>query len=304
MDRRNGARVRILARFGRWLQQTFDDGCAEPNDSPSFDAQNIENAGWRQGSLLSDSMVDHLVAKQMLPDQSSEGVWCVLTQDCDLVHHDLSGEPKVELAFARHVDKPNKGYTWSKNARELHLRDESLEQSLAFHSRDRETIPRWQLCDFPPSEMSLNSASIKLLARWVSRKYYRAAFPNAFNDRIGRRTDDKIKKLLQKSPGQFHEIHIQVTSDELPPDQDYNAIILCIAADEELKSDRAYEETIELGKKFRALLQACDGINVVECQVKSRDEVTLDDLDSMQRWDFDTITIRQTDTIDDTPADH
>ncbi|MCM2370828.1 hypothetical protein [Aporhodopirellula aestuarii] len=249
-------------------------------------------------------MVDHLVAKRLLPDQPSEGIWCVLTQDCDLVHHDLSGEPKVEVVLARHVDKPNKGYTWSKNARELHLRDESLGQSLAFHARDRETIPRWQLCSFQPNEVPLSRDSIKLLARWVSRKYYRAAFPGAFNDRIGRKTDDKIKKLLQKSPGHFHEIHIQITGDELPAGQDYNAIILCIAADEALESDKAYEATIELGKKFRALLQGCDGINVVECQVKSRDEVTLEDLDSMQRWDFDSITIRQTDTIDDTPADH
>lgn len=296
--------MKLLARFGRWLQQTFDDGCAEPNNPPDFDAQKIENAGWRQGSLLSGSMVDHLVGRGLLPAQSDDGVWCVLTQDCDLVHHDLPGEPKVEVVFARHVDQPNKGYTWSKNARELHLRDETLAQSMAFHTRDRETIPRWLLGDFKPNERSLHIDSIKLLVRWVSRKYYRAAFPRAFNDRIGKKTDDKIKKLLQKSPGHFHEIHIQIRLDELPDDQDYNAIILCIAADDALETDKAYEETIELGGKFRALLQACDGINVVECEVKSRDEVTLEDLDPMQRWDFDSITIRQTDTIDDTPADH
>ncbi len=296
--------MKLLARFGRWLQQTFDDGCAEPNDSPNFDAQKIDDAGWRQGSVLSAAIVDHLVAKKILPAQPCDGIWCILTQDCDLVHHDFSGEPKVEVVFARHVDKPNKGYTWSKNARELHLRDETLAQSLAFHARNRETIPRWLLCDFEPSEKSLDFDSIKLLARWVSRKYYRAAFPGEFNDRIGKKTGDKIKKLLQKSPGHFHEIHIQITPDELPANQNYNAIILCIAADDALESDEVYKATIELGKRFRALLQACEGINVVECQVKFRDEVTLEDLDSMQRWDFDSITIRQTDTIDDTPADH
>ena len=91
--------------------------------------------------------------------------------------------------------------------------------------------------------------------------------------------------------------------DELPDDQDYNAIILCIAADDALESDKAYEATTELANSFRALLQACDGINVVECEVKSRAEVTLEDLDSMQRWDFDSITIRQTGTIEGTPAD-
>jgi len=295
--------VKLLVRIGRWLQQTFGDGYAEPNMPANFDAHKIENAGWRQGSVLSASMVDRLVAKGSLPAQPGDDIWCVLTQDCDLVHHDLSGEPKVEVVFARHVDEPDKGYTWSKNARELHLRDDTLAQSLAFHTRDRETIPRWLFCDIVPSEKSLDSDSIKLLARWVSRKYYRAAFPSAFNNRIEKKTEDKIKKLLQKSPGHFHEIHIQITLDELPDDQDYNAIILCIAADDALESDKAYEATIELAKKFRALLQACDGINVVECEVKSRAEVTLEDLDPMQRWDFDSITIRQTNTIDGTPAD-
>jgi hypothetical protein len=299
----DGARVKLLARFRRWQQQAFGDGCAEPNNPANFDARKIENAGWRQGSVLSASMVGYLVAKGSLPVQAGDGIWCVLTQDCDLVHHDLSGEPKVEVVFARHVDEPDKGYTWSKNARELHLRDDTLAQSLAFHTRDRETIPRWLFCDFLPSEKSLDSDSIKLLARWVSRKYYRAAFPNTFNNRIGKKTEDKIKKLLQKSPGHFREIHIQITLDEFPDNQDYNTIILCIAADDALESDEAYDATTELAKKFRALLQACDGINVVECEVKSRAEVTLEELDSMQRWDFDSITIRQTDTIDGTPAD-
>ncbi|XZE55769.1 hypothetical protein SH139x_001795 [Planctomycetaceae bacterium SH139] len=296
--------MKRLARFGRWLQQTFDDGCAVDSDPPTFDASQIENAKWRQGSLLPDSMVDHLVAKRLLPAKQEPGVWCVLTQDCDLVHHDLSGEPKVEVVFARHVDKPNKGYTWSKNARELHLRDDSLVQSFAFRTRDRKTIPRSQFCKFAPSEQTLESGNVKLLVRWVSRKYYRAAFPNAFNERIGRKTDGEIKKLLQKDPGHFHEIHIQVTAKELPDDQDYNAIILCIAADEAAADDDLFDATIELGKKFRALLQSCDGINVSECEVKFRSETTLEDLEPMQRWDFDSITIRQTDTIDETPADH
>lgn len=152
--------------------------------------------------------------------------------------------------------------------------------------------------------MLLSRESIKLLARWVSRKYFRAAFPGVFNNRIGRKADEDIKKLLQKSSGHFQEIHIQITSEELPADQDYNVIILCIAADEAFENDEIYEATKELGVKFSGLLQACDGINVMRCEVRSRAEVTLEDLDSMQRWDFDSITIRKTDTIDDTPVDH
>lgn len=296
--------MKLLAKFGKWPHQTFDGGCVEINVPQAFDASLIENAGWRQGSLLPVSMVGDLVDRGLLPAQSDEGIWCVLTQDCDLVHHDISSEPKIEVIFARHVDKPNKGYTWSKNARELHLRDESIERSLAFHTRDRVTIPRLQLCNNLPHSVSLGRESIKLLARWISRKYFRAAFPNKFNDRIGKKTEEKIKKLLQSSPGHFQEIHIQVTNEELADNQDYNAIILCIAADETSENEEDYKATMELGENFCKLLNDCNGINVKKCEVRSRDEVTLEDLDSMQRWDFDSITIRQSDTIEGSPIDH
>ncbi len=296
--------MKLLAKLGKWLVQTFDGGGVEVNTSRAFNASLIENAGWRQGSILPNSMVADLVARGLLPRQSDEGIWCVLTQDCDLVHHDISSEPKIEVIFARRVDKPDKGYTWSKNARELHLRDESIERSLAFHTRDRITIPRLQLCNYQPHCDSLDRESIKLLARWIARKYFRAAFPNKFNDRIGKKTEEKIKKLLQSSPGHFQEIHIQITHEELADNQDYHAIILCIAADEASENEENYEATVELGKKFCSLLNGCKGIRVKKCEVRSRDEVTLEDLDLMQRWDFDSITIRQSDTIEGSPIDH
>ena len=226
----------------------------------------------------------------------------MLTQDCDLIHHDLDAEPNVEVAFAKHVDKPNKGYTWSKNARELHLRDASLDQSLAFQSRHRKQLARHELCRCAPASDGLHLDSVRLLARWVSRKYFRAAFPGAFNNRL-RAKENKIKKLLQKNAGHFHEIHINVAAEELPDGQDYNVIVLCIAADESAEGQEDYEATQQLGKDFQKLLDECDGINVVECEVRYRSEVTLEDLDPFQRWDFDSITIRQSDTVDDAPVD-
>ncbi len=294
--------MRFLAKLGQWLEQRFDDPSAQRTASDDFDASEIEKLNWRQGSVLADVTIDDLVRRRILPQRPEPGCWVVLTQDCDLVHHDLVAEPDAEVVFARHVDKPNKGYTWSKNARELHLRDASLDQSLAFQSRHRRLLPRHELSRFAPLPQGLHPDSVKLLSRWVSRKYFRAAFPDAFNDRL-RPKENKIKKLLQKSPGHFQEIHINLTADELLSSQDYNIIVLCIAADESAEKHEDYKATEQLGKDFRGLLEKCKGINVVECEVRYRSDISLEDLDPFQRWDFDSITIRQTDTADDAPID-
>lgn len=247
-------------------------------------------------------MVESLVNCGELPQTDEPGCWVLLTQDCDLVHHDLDAEPFAEVVFGKEVNEPNKGYTWSKNARELHLRDESLEQSLAFQTRYRRTISRCHLCKYT-AVGRLAVANIALLTRWVSRKYFRAAFPDAFNKRV-RCQDRKLRKLLENSSGEFQEIHINVSIEELPADQEYKVLVLCIAAEDTAEDDEDYAATERLGDEFGKLLGLCPGINVVACEVRYRSEVTLDELDSMQRWDFDSMTIRKSDTVDEAPTDY
>ena len=294
--------MKWLAKFGKWLARTFNDSEAQHANWSDFDADRIESANWRQGCLLPGTMVESLVSYGELPQIDERGCWVLLTQDCDLVHHDLASEPMAEVVFGKEVDKPNKGYTWSKNARELHLHDELLERSLAFQTRYRRTISRYQLCEFTTVDR-LAVANIALLTRWVSRKYFRAAFPDAFNKRV-RSQEKKIRKLLERSPGEFQEIHINVSTEELPDDQTYNVIVLCIAAEDTAEDDQDYMATETLGDEFGKLLSLCPGINVVACEVRYRSEVTLDELDPMQRWDFDSITIRKSDTVDEAPTDY
>ena len=267
-----------------------------------FSNHAIEDNGWRQGSLVPDELVAKLIAQRMIDEPGVQGIWVVLSQDCDLIHRDLAAEPNVELVFGEAVPKPDKGYTWSKNARELHVFDSTLEKAFAFKTRYRKVIPRQLLCCHTPQDRRLNMVNVKLLARWISRKYFRAAFPNSFNQRI-EPYEDKIKKLLSKASGHFQEIHINVTSDELRPEEPYRIIVLCIVANEDSEKQGELQKAIDLGSEFKSFLDKCTGIEVVACDVRTRSEVSLDDLDLMQRWDFDSISIRKTDTIELAPID-
>ena len=291
-----------LARFGDWLLKTFGEPCAHGPKANSFDVNKIRLAKWHQGAMFSPDAVAWLCKRNILPIQQDDGIWCVITQDCDLVHHDLRNEPVIEVIYGQQVDKPDKGYSWSKNARTLHVRDDDEGKSFAFHSRDRRTIPRGYLCRFKPLPRRLAPETVKLLVRWVARKYFRAAFPDNFNKRINRKTEDKIKRLLSKSKGQLKEIHINVSSKELKDSDDYKVLILCVGEAESAEGG-TYEATLQIGTDLEKLLDSCDGIKVVKCEVRFPDEVTLEDLEPMDRWDFDSITIRESDSVDDAPVD-
>jgi BMFP domain-containing protein YqiC len=67
--------------------------------------------------------------------------------------------------------------------------------------------------------------------------------------------------------------------------------------------DTLYEQSVKLAEKLGEIMHSCRGIEVVECELRLKSEVTLEDLDLLQRWDFDSLTIRQTDTMDQAPKD-
>jgi hypothetical protein len=163
--------VTWLDRFRDWLFRKRADS-QQSNKPVDFHAHSVEQLGWRQGSLLPIDLVDSLVSQNSLPAASKPGHWIVVTQDCDLIHHDLAAEPFAEVVFAEIVEKPDSGYTWSKNARELHLHDSDLRLSLAFRTRWRRSIPREWLSQFKPSLPAISKQSTRLVARWISRKYF------------------------------------------------------------------------------------------------------------------------------------
>lgn len=293
-----------LARLGHWLLNKFGDPCALGSDTDLFDVDQIRDAQWHQGSVLPPDAVKWLQLHRLIPGIDADGIWCVITQDCDLVHHDLRNEPTVEVVYGQRVDKPDNGYSWSKNARTLHVRDDGFEQAFAFHSRDRHAIPRSVLCRFKPLSNRLSDDTVRLLVRWVSRKYFRAAFPDNFNRRIDRKTEGKIKKFLSKSAGQLKEIHINVSSEELREDEVYKIAVLCVGDPEHANETDSHQATLRIGDDLEKLLSHCDGIEVTTCDVRFPNEITLEDVDPpVKRWDFDSITIRQSDSIDDAPVD-
>ena len=142
-----------------------------------------EERRWDQGSLLTIETVNSLVAADVLPSEwKNKGYALVISHPCDLAA-DTAVEPFVEFVLATPIEQPDGNYRYGKSGRKLHLdaiigdRTEHFEISIHDHAR----VNRTELV--PPDEQ-LDKQATQLVARWVSRRYTRSAFPDTFNKRI------------------------------------------------------------------------------------------------------------------------
>lgn len=267
-----------------------------------FDAESLETVGWGQCVCLPDELVTKLQRDELLPTLDSGGSWVVLTQSCDLLNKSLGEEPRVEVILAEHRSKKlNQGKKHGNDARELHLRDATSEQKLGFHSKNRHCFPRELLMGFRPDAVIGDKETRRELVRWISRKYERAAFADAFNRRwFGIRKE--WSKAVEKSDGDLYAIYVDVSSEELVGDTPYRINVYCVASMEATEDDRIFHATDALAETFGQLMDACNGIEVQECHLVTMAELSLEDIHRLQRFDFDAITIKG-DGVDAAPRD-
>ena len=91
---------------------------------------------------------------------------------------------------------------------------------------DRVRVDRKYLTDYNPDDArAFEAENIKRICRWIARRYVRAAFPNAFNDRVKSALDALTdrKTELNKQSDLFTGIYLRVGEAELRPDEDYES---------------------------------------------------------------------------------
>jgi hypothetical protein len=122
----------------------------------------------------------------------------------------------------------------------------------------------------------------------VAKRYTRAAFPDAFNERVSA-ADKKIENQLKKA----HAKHVTGLFLMLDPrhecedGQDYRLIVRLTARQASLDDEAVEEKLAMMVNKIADALRSCDGIDVLECQLVSEDDFSLADLRYFQRWDRD-----------------
>lgn len=260
-------------------------------------ATQIKLRGWRQGSVLPAELARALCEDNLLPwELSKDELLVVISHDCDVTNSEFHIEPKVELIRAVLHPKSRKHgqLFWAKNPRSYQLESPCADAPAIwqFSIQDRVSVPRqFLLLATPDSKRSLSSDDLKGLRRWLARRYFRVALPDAFNDR----TSDAVRKLRNKlkSKGDLlTAIYLLVVDEELAASEPYDITMFGSMRVGDFDVPAKRKEAQVVLDRVEAALADCDGIDIKESVLRSEAEISLDEIRKLKRWDFDDLTIR------------
>lgn len=255
------------------------------------DAGEVARKGWRQCSIAPTELAEE-VREQEKTEIGRDHLLVVASHDCDVTNGSFRSEPSVELLVARPTQAIDGNCSLGKNPRLLHL--EVLEAGVLrpyeFAAGERLMTSRVRLLRHEPADThTLAPEDVRLIARWMAKRYDRAAFPNAFNARWTpvRR---EIRKLLDRTGRYVSGLYLALPDDELPPRERYPVVVrgLIGVADAEGVARRLQAQECVDG--LAGLLDGCDGIDVLDSALVREDEFTVDDLNRTKRWDWDWLS--------------
>jgi hypothetical protein len=262
---------------------------------------------WRQGRVL---RLDDARALRLLHETDPEAT-CVMavSHDCDIVQDNLTAEPNVEFIVGRIVDKQNGTYAWAKAPRTLHLEmarggHPAIVELLA---TGKATLPKTDLAQFSPDDsFTLTGPNLGVLRAWLAVRYCRAAFADAFTNRMTRRPtnlDDHLAKIFQKYGKTVTAAYFNVDDGNHLDRSNGSAYELSIvlaydpSKDAEAAADEAESAVGEVLKLFEDKLYNKDNetwqhIHLLNCVAISEDDLTVAKARVLMAWRFEHLSLR------------
>lgn len=162
---------------------------------------------WRQGDLLTSEAA---VALGYCPQDDADATFVVvISHDCDLTA-EIEKEPLAELIVGRRIDKLGSD-SYGKTARRLHIEYQTQDGPVVIElmATAKQRIEKQTLFEFfPRTDVRLDGRGIGILQRWLAARYHRAAFPEAFENRLrsavvpGKRTFLKKIEIILSDGGE------------------------------------------------------------------------------------------------------
>lgn len=248
----------------------------------------IINNGWSQSAVIPESLraVINQNASQSIKD---DDVLIVLSQSCDLIHHDYDNEPYVEVIIASPLnsDKLDKSLFDSRNPRvlQLHIIIDGNQHLFQIKSHNKISFPRNLLEDHKPRE------NIKILGSnipmWIGKKYFRPALPNNFNSRFNQ---EAVKKILKKNHEPIERFFLNLKSfKELEDDEIYEVEMLGVVSDKAKMVDAN-----KLMFDLEAAMNKCTGIKALNFQARMEDDISLAVIRKYLAWTpYDYLSISE-----------
>ncbi|MFN7096783.1 MAG: hypothetical protein ACK4PR_04425 [Gammaproteobacteria bacterium] len=256
----------------------------------NIDPTKINQNGWRQGACLLITSSSELYKKFNL---QSEELYVALSQDCDILNSCLQREPVIELIHAQPVMKLNSLYSSGKHPRMLHIPSKfnGKDIFLEFLPHKRILVPRDYLITHVATSHKIEQTSLRVLTRWITKRYIRAAFPDAFNQRVNT-IRKKISSILESEPDLILKVLISLSpDDEISGENSYNIIIKMLVDPESYYNTDIFNKISRIFDNFINEIGKCSGIEIdIKSQIRSTDTFTIREYQDMKEWDFDYLS--------------
>jgi hypothetical protein len=250
----------------------------------------LRASGWRQGSVVPAAACDQFDLDR--PAEAKLAV--VVSQDCDVVAGETV-ESNVELVAAIDTNAPDLGTLYGKHPRRLSLPLLNSARYIELGIRHRTFVPKAKLCEFNPDMTAqLSIADVRTMARWLGKRYTRDAFPDTFNRRLSS-ARDKLDKLSKSEHGKSVStvlVSIEKGDVELKDDEPYRIALWFVYRGSQMHGDWRRAQAERFAGEFAAAVNSCGGIEVADdWDVRTLGQVTLEDLETLKRFDFDYRTV-------------
>jgi len=248
-------------------------------------ADTVRERGWTQGSSLYVAPSDRPTLN-LDPDQE---LYLIASHPCDVVNKDFHKEPLVELIPLSTPTSIDGNFTYGKNPRHLHY-----ESSLGIYSADaakRRSISREYLANLDPISQ-MEEGMRTLFASWLASRFSRPAFADAFNDRT-REASKAISALVKRNGSKISGVYVGVSNKELPDTDPYDTLLLICMRDADFKNATSWGVVNDLAEQVERVMQRTEGINLIDCDVKSEADTSLEELRYLRRWDYDYLSFKE-----------
>jgi hypothetical protein len=263
-----------------------------------LDVDRIRTNRWRQGSIFRQE--DHHRLTDLLRVEIPRGTRVVVvTQDCDVVHSSIEGEPFIEVLFARSLEAPPDGsVTYGKNPRRLQI-PITLPSSQHYYeclAHLRYVLDRNILSGLSPDPGCIvESAALKIVRSWLAARYTRTAFPDEFNKRIAVVLRGQ-SRILKTKGDSLSGIYIAVTPwEELDANGIYRLQLYATIEPDKWADAGIRSEMESVIAQIATAIDGCEGVEVENFELRSEDNITLADLRFLRRWDYDYLSYRDPD---------
>lgn len=260
------------------------------------DATTLRNLGWRQGSILPKDLVEKLNEDGQLPTEAGpDQLFLVVSHDCDVLNASFEKERFVELIAATPRPENDGALRYGKNPRRLIIEVSSAGASSLFQLSidDRHRISRKTLLGYSPDPTHIVPIeSVDLVIRWIVKRYFRAAFPDAFNLRL-QAAHKKLRAVLSNGGTLISGIYLRTEEQELSSTEDYHVFAQATMPVVHFENTAARRVAQECLDSVAAVMNDCDGIVVDDHYLVSEADFSLDEQKQLRRWDWDNLSLRE-----------